>query len=510
MTLARVHSRAQTGMQATAVLVEVDLSNGLPCFSIVGLPEAAVRESKERVRAAIKNSQFQFPARRITVNLAPAELPKEGGRFDLPIALGILLASEQIQGKHLDDYEFIAELGLDGELRHTRGVLPSALACSKDNRSLITASENKYELELLSGQETFCADDLLQICNHLLQHQCLLPVVTKDRKANAQRSHSLTAIRGQEQAKRALTLAAAGEHHLLMVGSPGSGKTLLANHVPALLPPMTSEQAIELLSIYSIANPCNATPTELMQRPFRSPHHSVSANGLAGGGSQPRPGEISLAHHGVLFLDELTEFDRSCLEIMREPLESGRITISRAAAQLEFPARFQLIAAMNSCPNGCDINRYGQCECSPQQIQRYQRKLSAPLLDRIDLLISVPKIALSQCAVSSEADDGNERYQRICYAWEQQLQRQGESNARVDGAELETLCQMDAACKCLAEEINQQYQLSGRGFHRLLRVARTIADMADEKTVSEQALLEAASYRQIFNRHNGARAGTRK
>ena len=450
MTLARVHSRAQTGMQATAVLVEVDLSNGLPCFSIVGLPEAAVRESKERVRAAIKNSQFQFPARRITVNLAPAELPKEGGRFDLPIALGILLASEQIQCKHLDDYEFIAELGLGGELRHTRGVLPSALACSKDNRSLITASENKYELELLSGQETFCADDLLQICNHLLQHQCLLPVVTKDRKANARCSHSLAAIRGQEQAKRALTLAAAGEHH------------------------------------------------------------SVSANGLAGGGSQPRPGEISLAHHGVLFLDELTEFDRSCLEIMREPLESGRITISRAAAQLEFPARFQLIAAMNPCPNGCDINRYGQCECSPQQIQRYQRKLSAPLLDWIDLLISVPKIALSQCAVSSEADDGNEHYQRICYAREQQLQRQGESNARVDGAELETLCQMDAACKRLAEEINQQYQLSGRGFHRLLRVARTIADIADEKTVSEQALLEAASYRQIFNRHNGARAGTRK
>ena len=288
-------------MQATAVLVEVDLSNGLPCFSIVGLPEAAVRESKERVRAAIKNSQFQFPARRITVNLAPAELPKEGGHFDLPIALGILLASEQIQGKHLDDYEFIAELGLGGELRHTRGVLPSALACSKDNRSLITASENKYELELLSGQE---------------------------------------------HAKRALTLAAAGEHHLLMVGSPGSGKTLLANHVPALLQPMTSEQAIELLSIYSIANPCNATPTELMQRPFRSPHHSVSANGLAGGGSQPRPGEISLAHHGVLFLDELTEFDSSCLEIMREPLESGRITISRAAAQLEFPARFKLILSL--------------------------------------------------------------------------------------------------------------------------------------------------------------------
>ena len=506
MALARVHSRAQTGMQATAVLVEVDLSNGLPCFSIVGLPEAAVRESKERVRAAIKNSQFQFPSRRITVNLAPAELPKEGGRFDLPIALGILLASEQIQCKHLDRYEFIAELGLGGELRHTRGVLPSALACSKDNRSLITASENRHELELLTGQETFCADDLIQICSHLVQHDCLSPVIAKGIQANTEHSHSLAAIRGQEQAKRALTLAAAGEHHLLMVGSPGSGKTLLASHVPALLPPMTTEQAIEVLSIYSIANPLAMTPAELMQRPFRSPHHSVSANGLAGGGSQPRPGEISLAHHGVLFLDELTEFDRSCLEIMREPLESGRITISRAAAQLEFPARFQLIAAMNPCPNGCDINRYGQCECSPQQIQRYQRKLSAPLLDRIDLLVSVPKITLSKCAASSELDDGNERYQKICHARERQLQRQGESNARISGTEIEALCQMDSASKRLAEEINEQYRLSGRGFHRLLRVARTIADMADEKTVSEQQLLEAASYRQIFNRHNGARS----
>ena len=510
MALARVHSRAQTGMQATAVLVEVDLSNGLPCFSIVGLPEAAVRESKERVRAAIKNSQFQFPSRRITVNLAPAELPKEGGRFDLPIALGILLASEQIQCMHLDQYEFIAELGLGGELRQTRGVLPSAIACSKDNRKLMTASENKHELELLTGQETFCANDLIQICSHLIQQHCLSPVTTKGIRFKTEVSHSLSAIRGQAHAKRALTLAAAGEHHLLMVGSPGSGKTLLASHITALLPPMTTEQAVEVLSIYSVANSSAVAPAELAQRPFRSPHHSVSANGLAGGGSQPKPGEISLAHHGVLFLDELTEFDRSCLEIMREPLESGRITISRAAAQLEFPARFQLIAAMNPCPNGCDINRYGQCDCSLQQIQRYQRKLSAPLLDRIDLLVSVPKITLSKCAADNEPDDGKERYQRICHAREQQRLRQGESNARVVGSEIEALCQMNSKTRRLAEDINQQHRLSGRGFHRLLRVARTCADMAGEQTVSNQKLLEAASYRQIVNRDDGAQLGARE
>jgi|TARA_B110000977_G_scaffold72155_1_gene97742 magnesium chelatase family protein len=510
MALARIHSRAQTGMQATAVLVEVDLANGLPCFSIVGLPEAAVRESKERVRAAIKNSQFEFPNRRITVNLAPAELPKEGGRFDLPIALGILFASEQIHCAHIQQYEFIAELGLGGELRKTRGVLPSALACLKDKRTLITASDNRAELELLKGQETFCADHLIQICSHLIGQQLLSPVQAKVFHDDSKQSHSLAAVRGQEQAKRALTLAAAGEHHLLMIGSPGSGKTLLANHLPALLPAMTTEQAIEVLSIYSMAQSSTALPTELMKRPFRNPHHSVSANGLAGGGSQPKPGEISLAHHGVLFLDELTEFDRSCLEVMREPLESGRITISRAAAQLEFPARFQLIAAMNPCPNGCDINRYGQCQCSQQQIQRYQGKLSAPLLDRIDLVVSVPRVNLSKTPLSTTLDDGDARYQRICQARQRQLQRQGESNARVSGQVIEALCEMNTESAQCATDISELHRLSGRGFHRLLRVARTIADMADVKAVSAQHLLEASSYRQLFKRHNAVRADSRE
>ena len=428
MSVAVIHSRAQFGMQSPLVCVEVHLSNGLPNFSIVGLPEAAVRESKERVRAAIINSNYEFPARRIIVNLAPADLPKQGGRFDLPIALGLLVASKQLSSEMINQYEFIGELSLNGDIRKSPGVLPAAHTCQSNGKTIITAEENIDQLTPLHSDAYLCASHLLDVCAHLNNLKKIDTTETK-KIVSTQQTLQLNEVQGQYSAKRALCIAAAGQHHILMIGSPGSGKTMLANRFPSLLSKLSQTQMIETMSIYSIANVANSSCVS-HARPFRSPHHTVSAVGLAGGGSTPKPGEISLAHNGVLFLDEFTEFNRQALEALRERIETGAITISRANAQVVFPARFQLIAAMNPCPNGCDIDDYGQCQCSNQQITRYRNKISAPLLDRIDLQVSVPKLPTKELFKNKQKklEDWNSTKQRIQSAYEIQLERQGTSN----------------------------------------------------------------------------------
>lgn len=498
MSLATVHSRAQTGLDAPLVSVEVHLANGLPCFSIVGLPEAAVRESKDRVRAAIINSNYEFPARRITVNLAPADLPKDGGRFDLPIALGLLAASAQLPLESLQGYEFIGELSLSGTVRKTIGVLPAACACHHAGTILITSIENEAELYPVRQCNIFCADHLLAVCAHLNKIKKLNQVSAVAHTDINPDLQSLNEIVGQHRAKRALCIAAAGRHHMLMIGSPGSGKTMLATRLPNLLVPMQRDEILETCSIYSIANVTNIQRHPEI-RPFRSPHHTVSAVGLAGGGSNPKPGEISLAHNGVLFLDEFTEFDRRALEILREPLETGKITISRAAAQVDFPARFQLIATMNPCPNGCDIDPFGQCACSVAQLRNYRNKISAPLLDRIDLQVNVPKLPSKILLdhAPNKVEDWPRLRQQILHAHALQLKRQGKPNALLQGEQLQKHCCLNNQVKKLAIEIFERINISARAFHRILKVARTIADLENSNGIESSHINEAISYRQF-------------
>ena len=497
MSIAIIYTRAVDALSAPCVTVEVHLSNGLPAFNLVGLPETAVRESRDRVRSAIINSQFEFPARRITVNLAPADLPKDGGRFDLAIALGILAASGQVPLEKLEQHEFIGELALTGEIRPVRGILNSVDQAVKDRRTPVIPFENGKEAALAVAEQHMVARHLLDVCAWLSGTSSLSAAENETCTHEAQNSIDMSDIRGQHQAKRALEIAAAGGHNLLYEGPPGCGKSMLAQRLPTILPDMEREEALSQLAIRSVISH-RIDLANWMQRPFRSPHHSASSVALVGGGNPPRPGEVSLAHHGILFLDELPEFQRSVLEALREPLENGHICISRAARQAIFPADFQLVAAMNPCPCGYYGDSSRQCRCSLDQIQRYRSKISGPLLDRIDMhlrLQPTPLASLSDHKGPVEESSLAVR-QRILAARQRQLQRQQKTNAALSGKELEIHAHTSAESITTLQLLAEKLAFSARAYQRAIRVARTIADLAGSVSIEKRHMLEACSYRQ--------------
>ncbi|HMK14285.1 MAG TPA: YifB family Mg chelatase-like AAA ATPase [Burkholderiales bacterium] len=501
MSLAVLYSRALSGMEAPQVVVEVHLGSGLPSFTIVGLPEAEVKESKDRVRAALLNCRFEFPARRITVNLAPADLPKESGRFDLPIALGILAASRQIPAGKLADYELAGELALTGELRPIRGALAMIFSASRSGRAFILPLENAAEAALVEEAEVYPAASLLQVCAHFNGQEPLKRHMEKPQAATPL-YEDMCEVKGQQHAKRALEIAAAGGHSVLMVGPPGTGKSMLAARFPGVLPEMTEEQALESATIQSLASG-GFKIENWKKRPYRAPHHTASAVALVGGGGNPRPGEISLALHGVLFLDELPEFDRKVLEVLREPLESGRITVSRAARQADFPAQFQLISAMNPCPCGYLGHFSGKCKCTPDQVVRYRGKISGPLLDRIDIQIEVPAVPEEDLTRQASGEPSSVIRARVEAAYQQQLARQGKPNAQLATKEIDRICLPDVQGLELLKQAISRLSLSARAYHRILKVARSIADLAEAPHITAAHVAEAVQYRRFFDRTGG-------
>jgi magnesium chelatase family protein len=501
MTLATVACRAQVGLHAPLVQVEVSLGAGLPTFSIVGLPATVVRESKERVRAALTNSNFEFPVGHITVNLAPADLPKEGGRFDLPIALGILLASGQISGSpNPTPAEYYGELGLGGELRPVRGLLLAAVNAAQLGHEIIVPRGNTEEALLVCRTPVRAADHLLEVCNHLAGTitlpNCNLGGSQQLRRFQAQSSSlDLSDVRGQLHAKRALVIAAAGGHSVLMIGPPGSGKSMLAQRLPGLLTALTTAEALEVASIASVSA-MGFDESSFGRRPFRAPHHTASAPALVGGGSRARPGEASLAHHGVLFLDELPEFPRASLEALREPLESGVVSVSRAAMQARYPAAFQLVAAMNPCPCGYEGDPSSNCNCTPAEVQRYRAKISGPLLDRIDMHVEVPRVEVDEF---DEAVDRGESTSsaaaRIVRARQVQLTRQGICNAGLADSQIERWCCPDRAGRNILDRYMKRLGLSARSRGRVLKLARTIADLDEDEIISASHVSQAIMLR---------------